>query len=426
MIKVIIHNPAKIAPFQQPARDLRLRNQPLWLTQRDLLAEVSEREITIQVGEELPAVEGECIVFQDNLFFDQEFIQEFISKARKSGKAAQCAFSLTDPAVTEHILPLSSSFTKTNEQALAPLWYFPRGTDEPSEGLVIDLGTSEAGYYHVPTYMAGKLGDLVYYIPQRSMIAIDSWVHIFYADIIFGLFGRGIRFERQQKGSVTEKLRLFWRALIEGKQLLDSSALVKIGKNCVIDPSAVIHGPTSIGDNVTVGAGVVIENAIIGDNVNISQGAQIMLSVVGDNVFLPFRAALFMTTLMESSTVAQNTCLQMCVVGRNTFIGAGTTFTDFNLLPVPIRARNGEGELAPSNRPVLGAAVGHNCRIGAGFVIYPGRMIDSDVILINADGPNVIKKNVMYEQSHHHAHRYADSHKPDYSDGSSNDARGWE
>jgi len=35
----------------------------------------------------------------------------------------------------------------------------------------------------------------------------------------------------------------------------------------------------------------------------------------------------------DNSMVAQNTCLQMCVIGRNTFIGAGSTFTDFNLLP---------------------------------------------------------------------------------------------
>ena len=58
-----------------------------------------------------------------------------------------------------------------------------------------------------------------------------------------------------------------------------------------------------------------------------------MLSVVGDGAFLPFRAALFMTTVMENSMIAQNTCLQMCVIGRNTFIGAGSTFTDYNLDP---------------------------------------------------------------------------------------------
>lgn len=416
MRKVIIHTPHHIAPFQQPARDLRLRNQPLWLLQRDALGKVCQTETTIQLGETFPEIDEECLVYQDNLFFDQEFIDHFLVSAKATGKACQCAFSAQDLAFSRHILPLSNSFTKMDEVYLAPLWYYPAGNNERPAPLLIDPQADEVGYYHVPPYMAGDLGDLTYHIPKRALIAIDSWVHIFYADIIFGCFGRGIRFENKQKNSASQKLKLIWRALIEGKQLLDSSALVKVGKNCVIDPSAVIHGPTTIGDNVTIGAGVVIENSIIGDNVNISQGVQIMLSVIGDNVFLPFRAALFMTTLMENSTVAQNTCLQMCVVGRNTFIGAGTTFTDFNLLPVPIRARDGDGALASSERPVLGAAVGHNCRVGSGFVIYPGRMIDSDVVLINSEGANVIKNDIGYADSHHHGHRYAKTHKPDYSE----------
>ena len=50
----------------------------------------------------------------------------------------------------------------------------------------------------------------------------------------------------------------------EGRQILEASGTVEIGRNCVIDPSAVIHGPTSIGDNVTVGAGAVIETRTIG------------------------------------------------------------------------------------------------------------------------------------------------------------------
>jgi carbonic anhydrase/acetyltransferase-like protein (isoleucine patch superfamily) len=138
---------------------------------------------------------------------------------------------------------------------------------------------------------------------------------------------------------------------------LECSELVKIGKNCVIDPKAVIHGPSTIGDNVTINAGVVIENCIIGNNVNISQDCQLMLSVIGDGTFLPFRTSLFMTTLMDNCMVAQNSCLQMCVIGRNTFIGAGSTFTDFNLLPIPIRARDGNGQLDIANRPVLGSCV---------------------------------------------------------------------
>ncbi len=130
-----------------------------------------------------------------------------------------------------------------------------------------------------------------------------------------------------------------------------------------------------------------IDNSIIGNNVNISQDVQIMLSVVGDGTFMPFRSALFMTSIMDNSMVAQNTCLQMCVIGRNTFIGAGSTWTDYNLVPAPIRARAGDGELRPSNRPVMGGCVGHNCRIGSGMIVYPARTIESDVVLVASQRP---------------------------------------
>ena len=130
------------------------------------------------------------------------------------------------------------------------------------------------------------------------------------------------------------------------------------GRNCTIDPSAVIHGPTTIGDNVTIGAGAVIENCIIGDNVNIGQGCQFMLSVVGDGAFLPFRASLFMTTFMDNSMVAQNTCLQMCVIGRNTFVGAGSTFTDYNLLPSPIESFGWRWKAGSCQPPCVGRLCG--------------------------------------------------------------------
>ncbi len=267
--------------------------------------------------------------------------------------------------------------------------------------MALDLQAREIGYYRVPTYMATDSGDLVYQVPLRSLIAIDTWVHIFIADTVFGLFGRGARFENRLNIDPFFKLGILGAAMYEGKQVLECSRLVKIGRNCSIDPRAILHGPTSIGDNVTIGPGVVIENCIIGSNVNVSQDCQLMLSVVGDGTFLPFRASLFMTSIMDNSMVAQNTCLQMCVVGRNSFIGAGNTFTDFNLISTPLRARDAFGNLKLANRPVLGGCVGHNCRIGAGLVIYPARMIESDVVLFSTPDRRVIDHDIPYEESDH-------------------------
>jgi UDP-N-acetylglucosamine diphosphorylase / glucose-1-phosphate thymidylyltransferase / UDP-N-acetylgalactosamine diphosphorylase / glucosamine-1-phosphate N-acetyltransferase / galactosamine-1-phosphate N-acetyltransferase len=425
MLKIILHSPRHIAPFNEPARDLRILNTPLWLAQRNLLAPYVTREVEVPVGARLPLVHEPMIVYRDNLWFDEGYIRTFMTEAMRRKRPARAAFSAEDPAFREHALPLSSSYTPAGNIYLADLWYYPKGPEADAEPLVIDLQAREIGYYHVPSYMAGERGDLVFQVPLRSMLAIDSWVHIFIADIVFGLFSRGARFEARQETDLKFKLGIFGRSLYEGRQILECSRLVQVGKNCVIDPRSVIHGPTTIGDNVTIGAGAVIENCIIGSNVNISQDVQLMVSVVGDGTFLPFRAALFNTTVMDNSMVAQNTCLQMCVIGRNTFIGAGSTFTDYNLIPAPIKARDGNGELKPSNRPVLGGCVGHNCRLGAGMIVYPARTIESDVMLAASAERRVIDKDIKYEDSDHHKLRNAHLHKHLYPRRGEKDIESW-
>jgi carbonic anhydrase/acetyltransferase-like protein (isoleucine patch superfamily) len=425
MLKIILQAPRPISPFNEPARDLRVQNTPLWLYQRNVLAPYVTREMEIPSNARLPQSREPMLVYRDNLFFDEFYIEEFMRQAKRRGRPVRAAFSLDDPAFREHALPLSSSYTSAGSVYLADMWYYPHGPEADVEPLVIDLQTREVGYYHVPSYMAGERGNLVFQVPMRAMMAIDCWAHIFIADVVFGLFKRANRFENRLNNDLGYKLKILSTAVYEGRQILECSELVKIGKNCVIDPHAVIHGPTTIGDNVTIGAGAVIENCIIGNNVNVSQDCQLMLSVVSDGTFLPFRAALFMTTIMDNSMVAQNTCLQMCVVGRNTFIGAGSTFTDYNLIPAPIKALDGHDELRISNRPVLGGCVGHNCRLGAGMIIYPARTIESDVVLAASKERRVIDKDIKYEDSDHHKMRNSQLHKHLYPRRGEKDLESW-
>jgi len=411
MLKIILQSTHVVQPFNETARDLRLLNKPLWLAQRDVLAPYTTREIELPAGARMPQTHEPCIVYRDNLFFDDAYIAAFLGEAQKRTVPSRAAFTLKDPAFREHCLPLSSSYTQVGDLYLADLWYYPHGPVADAEPLVIDLQSREIGYYHVPTYMAYEQGDLVYQVPLRTLIAIDAWVHIFIADTVFGLFGRGARFEDRLNRDPFFKLGILGAALYEGRQVLECSRLVQVGRNCSIDPTAVIHGPSTIGDNVTIGAGAVIENCIIGSNVNVGQGCQLMLSVIGDGTFLPFRASTFMSILMDNSMLAQNTCVQMCVIGRNTFIGAGSTFTDYNLVPAPLKARDANGELKPSNRPVLGSCVGHNCRLGAGLIVYPARTIESDVVLVSSKDRRVIDRDITYEDSDHHKMRSGGLHQ---------------
>lgn len=406
MRRVILQSYRQIHPFNEPARDLRVQNKPLWLWQRDLLAPYTkeEREYpsldTARRFEDGQAIE--TLVHRDNLFFNELFIADFLERARSASQPVRLALHAGDPAIAHHARPLSSSFVEDDDLLLADMWYLPQGIAQVGDAapMVMDTGSRERGYYHVPPYMATEFGDLTYQLPRRAFIIIESWVHLFVADILFGVFTRGVNQEDRISTDWRYKIRILLRSLLEQRQVLESSELVRIGRNVTIDPSARIHGPTVIGDNVTIGAGTVIDNCIIGNNVTVSQGCQLMLSVVSDGCFLPFRASLFMTTLMENTMVAQNTCLQLCVVGRDTFIGAGTTFTDFNILPSPLKAVL-NGELRETNFLVLGGCIGHHCRLSSGLIIHPARTVESDVVLLARNDRAIIARNVAYEDSDH-------------------------
>ena len=419
MKKIIIRDNTLIPPFNEPARDLRIMNKPLWLFQRDVLSPYCQEEMECSSIDNISTfppeiLSGPVVIYRDNLYFDEFLFDAFITAAKKSDQPAQIAFSPDDQALVNHALPMQDGIRLENDVYVADLYYYPDGASIGStqpKTIVIDTLPREIGYYRVPTYMANERGELGYMVPLRAFLSIESWVHIFVANVPFGMFSHGAHIE-QDMDNLGMMLKVLWRSLLERKQFLSSSALVVVGKNTQIDPAAIIQGPTIIGDNVTIGPGVVINASRIGNNVNIMQGAQLLLSVVGDGCYIPFRTALFMTTLMANSMVAQNSCLQACVVGRDTFIGAGNTFTDFNLLAKPIRLWH-RGNLRDVGLPVLGGCVGHNCRIGSGHIIYPGRHIESDVVLFAKQERTIIDKNVEFEESDHHGYP-GQSHVPQY------------
>ncbi len=415
-----------ITPFNEPARDLSILNKPLKIHHADVLdAVVGSTPVELPLASvhdlaNMTERDDEIVVYRDNLYFDVEFFSDFFEQARASHLPSRAVLPAEDRAWAKYAVPLSSlkPVKDMNGKPLyfpLDLWYFPEGYVDQRHWREVPIfsGFKEIGYYNVPDSMSnlrpstgeGDLArdlDLTHLLTERSCLSIDSWVHVYFANIILGVFSRGRRFEKRITEHNLDALRILFRAILEQKQVLSCSKVVQVGEGTTIDPSAVIIGPTTIGRNCSIGPGVVIDNSLVGDNVNIAQGCQLMLSVIGNNCFLPFRAALFMSTLMEYTIVAQNTCIQMGVIGRNSFVGAGTTFTDFNLLPAPLRAMGASGELEDTGQPVLGSCVGHNARLGSGLVVMPARVIESDVVLFAAPERRVINRNVSYEESDHH------------------------
>ncbi|MDX2161821.1 MAG: multidrug transporter [bacterium] len=424
MLRYVIEDPRHVPPFNQPASLLTIGLKPLKIHHEDTLVQYFKRDLilgnTFASRQELIYVQGPAIVYRDSLWFDSEFLEYFMARALESKVACRAAIPLHDPAYKAYTLPLATTFERGvdlmgNPVILLDLWYFPGSYTGDIRPIVVPSDAEEMGFYSVPDFMTMEQGNLTHYGTLRAAVQIESWVHVYFASIIYGNFGRGSRFDRHAKAHNLFTLKLLWKAVLEQRQFLASSEVVKVGKNTNIHPTAVITGPASIGDNCNIGPGVFIDNCTIGDNVTIDDGCQMMMSSIGNGCFLPFRAALYLTAVMENTIIAQNTCLQMCVIGRNSFVGAGSTFTDFNLVEQkPIRAANILGELEEVGQIVLGSAVGHNCRIGSGMVMFPGRMIESDVVLVASPQRRVISRNVTYEESDHHFIGDSRKHKRHY------------
>lgn len=424
MRRYIIEDTRHVPPFNQPAslltigiRNLKLHHEELFLRHfkqaPDLGGAFTSRR-------DIVSARGPALVYRDSLWFDDEFLDYFMRAAVASRQACRAAIPADDPAFRTYTLPLSRGFEPSVDVNgkpiyLADLWYFPGDYTPDVTPIVVPGDAEEMGFYSVPDFMTMEQGDLTHYAPARALVSIESWVHVYFASIIFGNFGRASRFDRYVKTHNFFSLKLLFQAILEQRQLLSTSSVVKVGKGTVIHPSAIVTGPAYIGENCNIGPGVMIDNCTIGDNVTIDDGCVLMMSAVGNGCFLPFRSALYLTAVMENTIIAQNTCLQMCVIGRNSFVGAGSTFTDFNLLEQkPIRAANIDGELMDVGQVVLGSAVGHNCRIGSGMVLFPGRMIESDVVMVASPQRRVISRSVTYEESDHHYMGGSTHHKRHY------------
>ncbi|MAS32472.1 MAG: multidrug transporter [Anaerolineaceae bacterium] len=410
--RYVIEDRRHVPPFNEPASQLTIGLKELKIHQEDLFSALFSQDMSLgaplRSRDEITQITEPAIVYCDSLWFDAEFLDTFWQQAQQHNRACRAAFPADDKAFRTYALPLSTMF----EEAISPdgsaiylmdLWYLPHGYEPDPEPVIIPSDAKEKGFYSVPDFMTMEQGDLTHYLPARAALSIESWVHVYFASIIFGVFSRASRFDDRVAQHNFFALKLLWRAALEMKQVLSTSTAVKVGRGTVIHPTAIITGPAEIGENCTIGPGVMIDNCTIGNNVTVDDGCVLMMSTVADGSFLPFRTALYLTAVMENTIMAQNTCLQMCVIGRRSFVGAGNTFTDFNLIEQkPIRAANNRGELEPVGQIVLGSGVGHNVRIGSGVIVYPGRMIESDVVIVASPERRVIMRNVYYEESDHH------------------------
>ena len=208
MYRYIIEDENHVPPFNQPASELTIGRRPLKLHQEILLNEYLNRVVGTSLElrgvfkdiSEIVAVKGECVVYRDNLWFDEEFLEYFMNEALKvgkeSGRGCRAAFKQSDDAFRTYTLPLAHDLEVSRDPDsgeaiyLLDLWYFPDGYTREVTSIVVDSDAHEIGFYDVPYYMASAMSDdagalttdiggntlsketLTHYAPMRAVV---SW-----------------------------------------------------------------------------------------------------------------------------------------------------------------------------------------------------------------------------------------------------------
>ena len=113
-------------------------------------------------------------------------------------------------------------------------------------------------------------------------------------------------------GTVEKYRQAHWDTMNGKCKLVDGDFIndrIRYGNNVSIHPSSNIVGPAYIGDNVTIGAGIIIEHSVIGNNVSIGTDSIIIGSIVWDNVIISRDAYLVDAVVTDSCCEENETSL---------------------------------------------------------------------------------------------------------------------
>jgi mannose-1-phosphate guanylyltransferase/phosphomannomutase len=117
---------------------------------------------------------------------------------------------------------------------------------------------------------------------------------------------------------------------IEGKVQLEPLGTefapgVLAGTDCRVDPSARLHGPIVLGDNVRIGANVeIVGPTTIGSGSIVEHGARIERAVLWEDCYVGEETSLYDCTVADRNTIERNaTISESTVVGRGCTIGSG-------------------------------------------------------------------------------------------------------
>ncbi|MEK7652372.1 MAG: hypothetical protein AAB334_00240 [Patescibacteria group bacterium] len=362
----IIKNQIQIEPFFEDSETLLIGNKCLKGLQKESLESLGIIAVFFDSNLKIDD-DDEYLILDSAIYFTAPLLREFIDKSKKINSPTVCSLKLG--VFTNQTIVNTQNVKKYEDRIEYNIFYYPQKylrnqeikpivleNDQDYENLILPEHMYKNSNYPMP-------------VTEKVIIQIDHWANLWTANLM-SILSRLASFKKLSKFKL---IKLFLKARSSDKWKI-ASFLNEVGKNNKIHHTAYIEGST-IGNNVTIGAGTVIRESIIGDNCFIGNGVVIEMSVIGEKSTILSGHILF--CVLYSGFFSITHAISTSIVGKDSFVGLGAVLTDFRLDNKSINVIK-DGLKVDTGSTLLGCCLGNNVYLGSGCVVAPGRMIPND------------------------------------------------
>ena len=382
----IVQRRRPVAPFGQPASELWGLNG----TRADGRGQVLRRA-GLEPGPCAPAevsdLRGPALVLDDDVWLSRGALQAFLDGTR--GRTAAAQLGVRAGPVTDLCGPLGGGGPFRSGALPLPVYHLPAGvggdalSSEPNLPLVV-VDPGEKMLRRPGGRPVGSGPNRGMPAPARLALRVGHWTHLLLANLLG--FGAAVA----DQGRWRNLLRVIW-AVLRARSFNPHAVAAKlnrIGRGCLIHPTAVVEG-CMLGDGVYVGAHAVVQGCVLGDGVMVDELASATLSVLAPQARILRRGMVRFSLLQPSATGGGS--VQLSVLGRDASLLRSAHTFDVDLSARPIRCRGADGTLQRSGLPYLGCCLGHGATVGGGVWVAPGRSIPNGVQVVRPPEATVLR-----------------------------------
>jgi hypothetical protein len=291
-------------------------------------------------------------VMNEDVFFTQRFLIEFVRRAMATGR--NCRAGLSKNELQNRLVRSHSSAMHVPQGYCYDLKYV---VDSSSQEEFILIQMDDLKYSTIPLPRAiSKTRETTYCSSTIALLQITSPLHLYQANMHANFEAGAARSLQANKPSMTEKL---------------DERCNRIGRNCSIHPTAFLEG-CDIGDGSQIGAYAVLRYSTLGRAVRIADAVNMFRSVVGENSQICEQHRVIMSVIYPECFLISG-ALQFSIMGYASGIFAAW-ITDARMDQQTLKTVVG-GKIVDSGLPYLGCIMGHHAKVTAGVVTAPGRVI---------------------------------------------------